>query len=302
MNTKYFKKRVYESRYLYLLFLLPLIYFIVFKYGAMAWLGIAFKDFNARRGFFNSEWVGFKYFKMFLEDPYFWQILKNTIVLNLWMLVFFFPVPIILALFIDELPNGMGKKIVQTISYLPYFVSTVVVCSLITYLFASDGIINHIISFFGGTTKVFLSDPAWFRPLYVISEIWQGAGWGSIIYLAALAGIDPQLYEAATIDGASRFKQVIYVSIPGISSIISIQFLLTLGRMLTVGYEKILLLYSGATYQTADVISTYVYRRGLMEANYSYGSAISIFQAVIALVLIVVANKIAKKIGSTSLW
>lgn len=301
-NIRYIKKRIYESRYLYLLFFLPCVYLVIFKYGAMGWLGIAFKDFNARAGFVQSKWVGWSNFQQFLHDPYFYRILKNTIVLNVWMLIFFFPVPIALALLIDEIPHGRAKKLVQTISYLPYFVSTVVVCSLVIYLFAADGLVNDVMVDFGASRKTYLMDPGWFRPLYVISEIWQNAGWGSIIYLAGLAGINPQLYEAATIDGASRFSQVIHVSIPGIAPIISIQFLLTIGKLLNVGYEKILLLYSGATYKTADVISTYVYRRGLIDADYSYGAAVSIFQAVLALVLVVGANKAAKKIGSTSLW
>ncbi|MDO4444424.1 MAG: ABC transporter permease subunit [Bacillota bacterium] len=300
---RYVKKMLWKNRFLYLMLLLPLLYFFVFKYGAIGWLGIAFKRFNAKAGLWGSPWVGFKYFKMFLEDPYFFTVLKNTIVISLCSLCFYFPVPIILALLINEVKNQRRKKAVQTITYLPYFISTVVVCNLAMYIFATDGIINDIVvNVFGGEAKTFLSDPGWFRPIYIITEIWQNAGWGSIIYLAALSGVDQQLYEAAAIDGASRWKQVIHISIPGISSIISIQLLLTLGRMLNVGYEKILLLYNGSTYSTADIISTYVYRRGLIDANYSYGAAISIFQAIISLILICCANKAADKIGATSLW
>lgn len=298
----YARKQIYRNRYLYLMFALPFVYFLIFRYGAIVWLGIAFKNFNAHAGFFKSKWVGLKYFKMFLEDPYFYQIVKNTLMISLCCLIFYFPVPIILALLINEVHNKLAKKFVQTITYLPYFISTVVVCSLVVNIFATDGLINHIVTSFGGTAKTFMSDPAWFRPIYVLTEIWQLAGWGSIIYLAALAGVDQQLYEAAAIDGATRWKQVIHVSIPGIAPIISIQFLLTVGRMLTVGYEKILLLYTGSTYSTADVISTYVYRRGLINANYSYGAAISIFQAVLSLIMIFAANKAADKIGATSLW
>lgn len=295
-------KRMYRSRYLYLLFALPLLYFIVFKYGAMGWLSIAFFDYNAFLGFAGSKFIGLKYFKQFIMDPYFWNILKNTIVLNIWMLILYFPTPIILALLINEVKGHYFKKAAQTISYMPYFLSTVVVCGFITTILSNEGLVNQVLEAVGIGKIQFLMEPGWFRPVYVISEIWQHCGWGSIIYLAALAGVDSQLYEAASIDGASKWKQLLHVSLPGIAPVISIQLLLTVGKLLTVGYEKILLLYTGATYETADVISTYVYRRGLMEANYSYGSAVSIFQAVVALVLVVSANKAARKVGQTSLW
>ena len=295
-------KRMYRSRYLYLLFALPLLYFIVFKYGAMGWLSIAFFDYNAFLGFAGSKFIGLKYFKQFIMDPYFWNILKNTIVLNIWMLLLYFPTPIILALLINEVKGHYFKKAAQTISYMPYFLSTGVVCGFITTILSNEGLVNQVLEAVGIGKIQFLMEPGWFRPVYVISEIWQHCGWGSIIYLAALAGVDSQLYEAASIDGASKWKQLLHVSLPGIAPVISIQLLLTVGKLLTVGYEKILLLYTGATYETADVISTYVYRRGLMEANYSYGSAVSIFQAVVALVLVVSANKAARKVGQTSLW
>lgn len=295
-------KRMYRSRYLYLLFALPLLYFIVFKYGAMGWLSIAFFDYNAFLGFAGSKFIGLKYFKQFIMDPYFWNILKNTIVLNIWMLLLYFPTPIILALLINEVKGHYFKKAAQTISYMPYFLSTVVVCGFITTILSNEGLVNQVLEAVGIGKIQFLMEPGWFRPVYVISEIWQHCGWGSIIYLAALAGVDSQLYEVASIDGASKWKQLLHVSLPGIAPVISIQLLLTVGKLLTVGYEKILLLYTGATYETADVISTYVYRRGLMEANYSYGSAVSIFQAVVALVLVVSANKAARKVGQTSLW
>lgn len=301
-SSGYVRKELWKNRFLYLMLALPLLYFIIFKYGAIMWLGIAFKDFNARIGLWGSEWIGFKYFEMFLNDPYFFTVLKNTIVISLCSLVFYFPVPIVLALLINEVKGKRKKKAVQTITYLPYFISTVVVCNLAMYIFATDGLVNEVVKLFGGEAKTFLSDPAWFRPIYIITEIWQNAGWGSIIYLAALSGVDQELYEAASIDGASRWKQVLHISLPGISSIISIQLLLTLGRMLNVGYEKILLLYNGSTYTTADIISTYVYRRGLIDANYSYGAAISVFQAIVSLILICCANKAADKIGATSLW
>ena len=230
MGRKKFLKNVKQSRWLYLMFALPFLYFIVFKYGAMAWLVIAFEDFNAFKGVFNSKWVGLKWFQAFIKDPYFWNIVKNTIVLNLWNIIICFPAPILLALMINEVKNKAFKKFTQTVSYLPYFLSTVVVCGFITNIVATDGLINQVLKALGMNTVTFLMEPGWFRPIYVMSELWQGCGWGSIIYLAALAGVDQQLYEAASIDGASKFQQLIHISLPGIASVISIQFLLTIGR------------------------------------------------------------------------
>lgn len=294
--------RIYESRYLYLLFSLPFLYFVIFKYGAMGWLVIAFKDYNAFLGPWESPWVGMSYFQNFMSDPYFWNILKNTILLNVLMMIFYFPVPIILAVLINDVKNTRFKKFTQSVTYLPYFLSTVVVCGFIVNILASDGPINMIRASMGMDSIPFMSEPEWFRPVYIISEVWQFAGWGSIIYLAALTGVDSQLYEAAELDGAGKWVQLWRISIPCIAPVISIQFLLTVGRLLSVGYEKIILLYNGATYSTADVISTYVYRRGLVGADYSYGAAVSLFQSVIALVLIISANKVADKVGQTSLW
>lgn len=295
-------KRLYESRYLYLLLALPVIYFVIFKYGAMMWLTIAFKKYNAIQGIWGSKWVGFKQFEKFITDPYFWNVVKNTIVLNLEMLLCYFPAPIILALMINEVKRKRFQKFTQSITYLPYFLSTVIVCGFIKDITASDGLINMLRGLFGAESIPFMSEAQYFRTIYILSELWQQTGWGSIIYLAALTGVDAQLYEAASIDGASKWRQLISISLPSIAPVISIQFLLTVGRLLNVGYEKIILLYNGSTYATADVISSYVYRRGLIQADYSYGAAVSIFQAVVALVLVVVANKTADKIGQTSLW
>lgn len=295
-------KRVYESRYLYLLLALPITYFIVFKYGAMFWLVIAFKNYNAFQGIWASKWVGLKHFISFLNDSYFWNITKNTIVLNLWMLLFYFPMPIILALMINDVRSNRFKKFAQSITYLPYFLSAVIVTGFVINLLSMDGPINMLITKAGTKAIPFMSTPEWFRPIYVLSEVWQFMGWGSIIYLAALSGVDTQLYEAASIDGASKWKQLWRISIPCIAPVISIQLLLTVGRLMTVGYEKILLLYNGATYSTADVITTYIYRRGLIKADYSYSAAVSIFQAVMSLFLVAFSNKMADKIGQTSLW
>lgn len=295
-------KQMARSKYLYLLFLLPMIYFVVFKYGAMMWLTIAFKNFKATRGLWGSDWVGLKYFEKFLTDAYFWKLVRNTVLLNLYGLIFSFPAAIILALMINEVRMQRFKKLVQTVSYMPYFISTVAVCGLITTFLSSDGLITMILRTLTGKSYALLTDSGAFRSIYIISDIWQHVGWGSIIYLAALTGIDPGLYEAAEIDGASRLQQTLHVSLPSIASVIAIQFLLTVGRMMDIGYEKILLLYTGSTYETADVISTYLYRRTIIQADYSYGAAISLFQAVLSLLLVSGANKIAQKVGSTSLW
>lgn len=295
-------KQMSRSKYLYLLILIPLIYFVLFKYGAMMYLMMAFKNFKATRGLWGSSWVGLKYFQKFLTDSYFWKLVRNTVLLNLYCLIFSFPSCIVLALMINEVRNRYFKKFVQTVSYMPYFISTVAVCGLITTLLSSDGLLTSVLRLITGKTPALLTNASAFRPIYVISDIWQNIGWGSIIYLAALTGIDPGLYEAAQIDGASRWQQTLHVSLPSIASVIAIQFLLTVGRIMDVGYEKILLLYTGSTYETADVISTYLYRRTILQADYSYGAAISLFQAVLSLVLVFSANKVAQKIGSASLW
>lgn len=291
-----------RSRQLYMLIALPIVYFAVFKYGAISWMSIAFKDYKSTLGFARSPWVGFKYFGLFLSDPYFWKLIRNTLLINLFQIVFYFPFPILLALMINEVRVKKMRRIIQTISYLPYFFSTVVVCGIVVNYLSSEGLVNNIIAFMGGKRIPFMTTPGWFRTIYTLSEIWQRAGWGSIIYLAALAGVEVELYEASLIDGATRWKQVFYISLPSIAPVISIQLLLTLGSILSVGYEKILLLYNGSTQETADVISTYIYRRGLISAEYSYGAAVGVFQAVVALVLIFLANKAADKLGSTSLW
>lgn len=296
------RKRLWDNKYLYLIFLLPFVYYILFKYGAMAWLLLAFKDFNARKGLWGSAWVGLKHFQAFFATPDFSKLLINTVLLSVYNLIFSFPVPILLALMINEVQQKRLKKVVQSVTYLPHFFSTVIICGMLVNFLTSDGMINQIITALGGTPINFLTEPKWFRTIYIASGVWQSAGWGSIMYLAALTGIDPQLYESAVIDGATKLQQTWFISLPSITPIISIQLLLSIGGILSVGYEKIILLYNGATYATADVISTYVYRRGLQGADYGYGTAVSLFQSVISLILIVASNKIAAKVGETSLW
>ncbi len=297
-------RKIKQNKQLYVIFFLPFLYFVVFRYGAMGWLLLAFKDYNAVEGLFGSQWVGFKHFIDFFSMPDFWRLLRNTLLISIYTLIFSFPVPIVLALMINEVENRHFKKIVQSVTYLPHFFSMVIICGMLVDFLTTDGLINKIIVACGGEPISFLTDPAWFRTIYVASGIWQGAGWGSIMYLAALNGVDPQLYESAVIDGASKLQQMRHISIPAILPIISVQLLMNIGSLLSVGYEKIILLYNGATYETADVISTYVYRRGLQGADYGYGTAVSMFQSVVSLILVIFANKIANKVssGEGGLW
>ncbi|WP_240416372.1 ABC transporter permease [Paenibacillus periandrae] len=296
------RKRIAESKYLYVMLSLPILYFILFKYGPMFGLLIGFQDYNFVKGVFHSEWVGLRHFREFLSDPYFWRLVKNTVVLNVYMLLFYFPTPIILALILNEVKLKWFKKLSQTVSYLPHFLSTVVICGMVVNFFSNDGLVNRVLIEFGIEPRPFLMMADWFRTIYITSDIWQGVGWGSIIYLAALSSIDPQQYEAARMDGANRWEQIRHVTLPGIAPVVTIMFLLTLGNMMSIGYEKILLLYTGPTYETADVISTFAYRRGLLGNDFSYATAVELFQAVISLCLITAANQVSRKVSETSLW
>jgi putative aldouronate transport system permease protein len=263
---------------------------------------IAFEKYNIVKGVFHSEWAGITYFREFLGDIYFWKLVRNTLILNILLMLFFFPAPIILALLLNEVRSRLFRSFAQSISYLPHFLSTVVVCGMVVNLLSNDGMVNQLLSGFGHEPVSFLMHAEWFRTIFVSMEIWQGVGWGSIIYLAGLSAIDPQLYEAAKIDGANRWQQIRHVTLPGIVPVIVIMLLLNIGDMMSIGYEKILLLYTGATYETADVISTFVYRRGILGNDFSFATAVELFQSVIALSFIVVANRVARKVSDTSLW
>jgi putative aldouronate transport system permease protein len=263
---------------------------------------VAFKDYNIVKGVMASPWVGFKHFEKFLTDIYFWKLVRNTLLLNIYGLVFGFPVPIIIAVLLNELKGSRYKKVIQTVSYLPHFISTVVVCGMIVNFLSSDGIFNQIITYLGGKNKQFLMYPQYFRTIYTASGIWQSAGWTSIIYLAALTAVDQEVLEAAMIDGANRWHKIWHVTLPSIAPTISIMLIMNLGRLMNLGYEKILLLYNGSTYETADVIATYVYRRGILSNDFSYATSVGLFQSVIGVILLLSANKISKKISETSLW
>jgi len=291
-----------RSRYLYAIFFIPFCYYVIFHYWPMYGIIIAFKNYNIVKGISGSPWVGFHHFEKFLKDPYFWKLIRNTLLINIYELIWAFPAPIVLALMLNELKNQMFKRIVQSISYLPHFISTVVVCGMIANFLSSDGLINQIIEWLGLEPVKFLMLPEWFRTIFVASGIWQSVGWGSIIYLAALTGVDVELYDAAKIDGANRWHQLLSITLPSIAPTISIMLILNLGRLMSVGFEKIILLYNGSTYETADVISTFVYRRGLLGSDFSYATAVELFQAIVGLVLLYTANKASKKISQTSLW
>ena len=298
MLLKDFKK----NHLIYLMGLPVLAYYLIFHYGPMYGVIIAFKNFSPGRGILGSSWVGFQWFQDFFNSYYFGRLLRNTLLINILNLIFSFPAPIILALLLNELRSQKFKKTVQTISYMPHFISLVVICGMIHDFTARDGVINDIIAWFGGEPDTMLLRPELFRPIYIISGIWQGIGWGSIIYLAALSGIDPELYQASLIDGANRWDQVWHITLPGIMPTIVILLILRIGSMMSVGHEKIILLYNASTYETADVISSFVYRKGLLEANYSYSAAVGLFNSVINFILIITANWISRNVNETSLW
>ncbi|MEF3354071.1 ABC transporter permease subunit [Paenibacillus sp. GYB006] len=296
------KKDLIRNRYIYLMLIPVIIYYGIFHYGPMYGLLIAFKDFGIAVGVWDSPWVGFTHFQNFFENPYFWRLLRNTLMISFYELLFAFPAPIILALLLNEIRLVFFKRIVQTISYLPHFISIVVVAGMLVDFVARDGLINNILGFIGIEPIAFLQDPGWFRSIYVSSGIWQGIGWGSIIYLAAMSSIDPTLYDAARIDGAGRWKQTLHITIPGIMPTIVILLILNIGSILAVGSEKIILLYNPLTYETADVISTYVYRKGILGADFGYSAAVGLFNSVISFILLVVANTISKRVSEHRLW
>ncbi len=301
----YIRKQLSANRYLYALFALPLLYYIFFHYLPIYGVLIAFKRIVVFRGLgeiMKAPWVGLKYFRQYLSDPYFWTLARNTVLIRLYGIIWGFPAPIVLAVLLNELRNDKFKRIIQSITYLPHFISLVVICGMLVNFLSTEGLINRFLGAFGFEPTSFLAKPEWFRTIYISSDIWQHVGFGSIIYLAALTSIDPQLYEAAAIDGANRWGRLIHVTLPGLASTITILFILRLGRIMEVGYQKIILLYNGATYETADVISTYVYRRGLIQSDFAYATAVGLFTSLIGLVFVYSANRVARSVGETSLW
>ena len=280
----------------YLIGFLCLSYYIIFCYLPTGGIVIAFKNFRPARGIWGSKWADpwYKYFDQFFNGYYFWRLLRNTLLINFLDLLFGFPAPIILALLLNELRSSAYKRTVQTVTYLPHFISMVVVCGIILDFFSSSGVINQIIEALGGSKVLFMQDAGFFRPLYVGTGIWQGVGYGSIIYLSALGGVDAELYDAAAIDGCSRFGRVIHVTIPGILPTVII--------MLILGFEKIILLYNETIYETADVISSFVYRYGLQQGNYSYATAVGLFNSLFNFILLIGVNALSRKLSDVSLW
>lgn len=296
----------YFRRYwqLYALMVLPVIYFIVFKYLPMFGNIIAFRRFKLGGSLFGTEWVGFRYFEKFMKDPTFWRAFQNTITLSVLNLVVNFPVPIIFALLLNELKNVRFKKLVQTVSYLPRFFSTVVIISMMTELFSpTTGIVNLIRkNVFGLSSVFYMNDAAYFRPMYILSDMWQFTGYNAVIYLAAITGISGDLYEAAMIDGANRWQQTIYVTIPSIMSTVMVMLIMNIGRLMSVAFEKILLMYTSANSSVSDVIDTMVYRVGLTQTNYSYATAVGLFGSLISLALVFAANWISRRATGESLY
>ena len=296
-------RRLYDSKVLLLMFLPGLLYYVIFRYAPMYGVIVAFKKYNIMKGIWGSTWVGLRYFHQFFNDMFAGRLIRNTVLLSVFDLICSFPVPILLALLLNELRNRRFKKLVQTSIYLPHFISQVVVIGLmVNILSPSNGIVNKISQALGGTPIYFMAEAGWFRPLYIISNIWKESGWGAILYIAALVGINPELYEAAYSEGANRFQRILHISLPGILPTLSIMLILRMGSMLSVGYEKIILMYSSATYETADVLSTYVYRQGLGNLNYSYAAAVDLMNNIINLVLLVAANRISRSVSENSLW
>jgi len=296
------KKDFRRNKPLYFLAIPILLYFIVFSYIPMVGNLMAFQRFSPAKGIFKSPWVGLDNFKDFFGSYYFGRLIRNTFLISFYDLLFGFPAPILLALLLNEVQNKYFKRSIQTITYMPYFLSLVVVAGIVIDFTDSNGVITNIVALFGGEKQNLLGRPENFRAIYVGSGIWQGVGFGTIIFLAALSGVNKELYEAASIDGANRLKQTWYITLPTITSTIVILLIMRVGTIMAVGFEKIILLYSPATYETADVISSFVYRKGLQEYNYGYSTAVGLFNSIINMTLLIFANFLSRKYSETSLF
>lgn len=296
-------RRLVRDRHLYLM-LLPVIgYYLIFKYAPMAGEIIAFKDYRFVDGIFGSKWVGLKHFRMLFESTDFWRVLRNTLLLNVYSLVFGFPVPILLALLLNEVRKEWYKKTLQNLLYLPHFISWAVLGGIVIALLSpSTGVVNMVLQLFGLDPVYFMANSNWWPFAYTMSGIWREAGWGTVLYLAAMASIDPQLYEAAKIDGASKLRQIWHITLPGIRSTIAILLILRMGQFMDVGLEQTLVLQNQSVLDVADVISTYVYRVGLQNASYSYTTALGLFQSVIALIIVLSVNRLIRAFGERGLW
>ena len=295
-----------RKNYLLYAMLIPFVaFYIIFCYVPMYGAIIAFKDFSPGKGILMSPWTshgGFGHFVDFLSGPYFERIFTNTVLLSMGLVIFSFPAPIIFAILLNEIKNKWYKRSIQTVTYIPYFISVMVVCGLLHTFLGRDGFVNDIIEMLGGTRSNLLASPEYFKTIFVISDIWQSFGWGSIVYLSAITAIDQELYEAAVIDGAGRFKQVLCVTLPGLLPTIITLFILRMGSIFNISYEKIILLYNDMTREKAEVISSFVYKRGLIDSDYSYSTAVGLFNSILNCVVLLATNKICKTFSETSLW
>jgi ABC-type polysaccharide transport system, permease component len=297
------KGKLYGNRYLLLMFLPCLLYYIIFRYLPMWGILFSFQDYKPGLGFWASHWVGMEHFIRFFSMTDGLEIIRNTFLLGFYSLLWGFPAPILFALVLNEVRKARFKKVVQTITYMPHFLSLVVIYGMTNqFLDPTRGPVNLILKHFTGHATTFMADPHWFRTIYIATDIWQNVGWGAIIYLAALSTIDPQLYESSILDGANKFKQIIHITLPMISSTIIVLLILRLGYVLDVGFEKVYLFQIPATYETADVISTYVYRSGLRDGQISYATAVGTFNSIISLALVLITNSISKRFNQGSLW
>ena len=303
LKWKRTKAKLWSDRYIYLMILPVIIYFVILKYWPMGWLSISFYDYKILKGFSGSEFVGLEHFISFFTNSDFLKLLFNTLIINVYAMMFVFPMPIIFAVLLNELGFKHLKKFTQTVSYLPYFISTVAFAALImNFLSPSSGILAGIFQSLGMDPIYYLGDPKYFRTILVLSGIWQGTGWNAIVYLSALTGIDQGLYEAAEIDGANRLQRIWHITLPGISTTIIILLILQIGNLLTTNFEKIYLLQNTANLQVSEVLQTYVYKRGLVQSNYSYATAVGLFNSIVSVVLVAFSNKLSRKFSETSLW
>ncbi|MBP1916721.1 putative aldouronate transport system permease protein [Lederbergia galactosidilyticus] len=302
-NIKRVKRSLKRNFILYLLVFPVIIYFLVFKYFPMYGVQIAFKEFIATKGITGSEWIGIEHFQRFFNSHYFWRLIKNTLGIGVYQLVVGFPVPIILALLINEVRKSAFKRFVQTVTYAPHFLSVIVLVGMLfLFLSPTNGIVNKLIELFGGEPIFFMTEASWFKTTYVFSGVWQQMGWSSIIYLAALSAVDPQLHDAAKIDGASRLERIWYVNIPAILPTIIILLILQSGQVLSVGFEKVFLMQNDLNMEASDVIATHIYRSGILGAQYDYSTAIGLFESGINFIILIMVNYFAKRTSSTSLW
>ena len=296
-------RRMQRQWQLYLFLLLPVACVVIFSYVPMYGIVLAFKNYRPNKGILGSPWVGMKYFNQFFNSPSFLLLLKNTLILSLYSLLASLPVPILLALCLNEVRIPWFKKTVQMVTYAPYFISTVVMVGMLIQLMSiRSGFFNHLIQIFGGTPVDFMAIPSLFRTIYVFSGVWQGMGYSAVIYIAALSNVDPQLYEAAIIDGANRLQKIIHIDIPAILQTIVLMLIMSLGNVMSIGAEKVYLMQNNLNLSTSEIISTYVYKIGLINGQFSLSTAVGLFNSVINFVLIVIVNTIARRLGDTSLW